>query len=185
MDRGGHLCSHRRECPCGLDGQTQPVRRDGRRRYKQILARDPYDASAFSALKTMYARYRTIQKLESELGTDWASSVIKARLHPDAEHWRIVVARKEDDARALFELAQLERKPELYERALAATRDPAQQRRSLEKLISIAIDHFESDEADELLARLTALPPKDPQIWLDRAGSRRASSVLVEISVGN
>lgn len=51
-------------------------------RYKQILSRDPYDASAFAALEAMYARYRSIQKLESELGDDWASSVLRARLDP-------------------------------------------------------------------------------------------------------
>ena len=94
-------------------------------RYKAILARDPYDAGALAALKNLYGRYRTVAQFEKELADDWAGRVVRARMHPDAAHWKAVIEKRED-ARALFELG-------LYERAIAATTDVDVQRRSLER----------------------------------------------------
>jgi DNA-binding SARP family transcriptional activator len=37
------------------------------RRYKELLARDPHDDPALRQLLALYQRYRTAQKLESEL----------------------------------------------------------------------------------------------------------------------
>jgi tetratricopeptide (TPR) repeat protein len=130
-------------------------------RYKAILARDPYDADALTALKILYGRYRSLAQLETEVGPDWSGRVVRARLHPDAAHWRAVIDVRED-ARALFELG-------LYERALAATTDVALQRKSLEHLLAEAQRQRDSDRLDALFARLSALTPKDPKMWIDRA----------------
>lgn len=130
-------------------------------RYKAILARDPYDAGALTALKSMYGRYRTLAQLEAELGPDWSGRVVRARLHPDAEHWRAVIDVRED-ARALFELG-------LYERAIAATTDVTLQRKSLEHLLAEARRERDSDRLDALFARLSALTPNDAKLWIDRA----------------
>jgi tetratricopeptide (TPR) repeat protein len=130
-------------------------------RYKAILARDPYDARALTALKSMYGRYRTLDQLEAELGDAWAGRVVRARLHPDAAHWRAVIDVRED-ARALFELA-------LYERALTATTDPDLQKRSLEHLIADAVGRRDHERVDAWFARLSALTPKSPKMWIDRA----------------
>jgi tetratricopeptide (TPR) repeat protein len=130
-------------------------------RYKAILARDPYDAGALTALKRMYSRYRTLEQLEAELGDDWAGRVVRARLHPDAAHWHAVIEKRED-ARALFEL-------DLYERAIAATDDVDLQKRCLEQLLIDAQKPPDSDRLDALFKRLAALTPKDPSMWIDRA----------------
>lgn len=130
-------------------------------RYKAILARDPYDAGALTALKTMYGKYRSLAKLEAELGDDWAGRVVRARLHPDTAHWRAVIEKRED-AHALFELG-------LYERVIAATTDVELQRWSFERLMDDAAKQRDSDRLDVLFKRLAAITPKDPHMWIDRA----------------
>src|SRR6266850_5701537 len=49
-------------------------------RYRAILDRDPYDASALAKLVELYRKYRTIDRLVHDLGDDWAGLVVRARL---------------------------------------------------------------------------------------------------------
>src|SRR6478672_2554475 len=144
-------------------------------RYKAILARDPYDAGALTALKNLYGHYRTLAQLEAELGTDWAARVVRARLDPSTAHWQAVIEVREDP-RALFEL-------NLFERAIAATTDVDLQRRSLEGLMDDAVRQHDTDRVDAVFKRLSALTPKDPKMWIDRAHTmnsfeRHAEAVL-------
>lgn len=152
------------------------------KRWKAVLARDPYDAGALRQLVGMYRRHRTLAKLEGEYrtrlaaGEDWAALVVLARLPArDATAlWKRAVTIRPDDARAWIALGDAARSDaaaarDAYLAAVAAAATPREKRLALTKLVAAAGDHATVDHA---YAELIALAPKDGKLWLDRGNAQ-------------
>ncbi len=160
------------------------------RRYKALLARDPHDAAALRSLISLYQRYRTVERLESEYraqlasGEDWATLVVLARMPRPARAdtvalWERALKVKPDDTHGWLARGDLasgaadaRTAQDAYRRAATLAAKPRDKKRALMKLIGAA--HSTGDHAaiDAAYGELIALAPKDGALWLDRGNAQ-------------
>jgi predicted Zn-dependent protease len=161
------------------------------RRYEQVLARDPHDATALAHLVELYRRYRTVGKLEAEYrtrlaaGDDWALLVVLARL-PGASRadaaalWKRALAANPNDARGWLALGDAETADaaaarDAYARAAKLSTAPREKRTALEKVVAAARAAGDPAAIDAAYAELVVLAPNDGALWLDRGNSQLAA----------
>ncbi len=159
-------------------------------RYRQILARDPYDADARGQLVRMYRRYRTLHALEVELAqaADRSSLIVRAELahdRRDLEEARALLGQAAQldasDARMWLLLGTIDRErgDALLargdeERVVALAPPPAVLEPALRQLAELVRDAKDGDALEAAYDRLTALAPRDGQRWLDRGEAELA-----------
>ncbi len=161
-------------------------------RYKQLLARDPYDGDALIRLAQMYRRYRTLAGLEAEYetaGDDHAVLVVRARLHRDRGDasgaralFQKVVSITPDDARGWLALGDLERTHATmaaaradYEHVVALAPPRAVLEPALHALADLSRDAGDGDGTDRYYDQLCALAPQDGLLWLSRGDAEVAT----------
>jgi len=153
-------------------------------RYRQQLARDPFDDATLARLARLYTGRHTADELEQSLGEEPAALVVRARLHQQrkdrAGATAFYLRALERDpagplaARAWFALAQLDRDrgdPDAaraaYVQVLATSPPAPLARTALHQLAALAAV-MRDPRTDGYFVQLLALAPDDPDVWLER-----------------
>ncbi|MFT3699118.1 MAG: HEAT repeat domain-containing protein [Kofleriaceae bacterium] len=165
-------------------------------RYKQILAKNPHDASALAKLLEMYRRYRTVDLLKDEYqkeldkkADDWAALVTLGRLmHTTGDDQRALdlftkaVATKDDDAETWIAIGELDKSSNknkdaraAYDKALAHASAKDMKKKALRSLADLALATGDNDGANAYFKQFLDLDPNNAQLWIERGDAMLAA----------
>jgi tetratricopeptide (TPR) repeat protein len=165
------------------------------RRYKAILERDPHDSGALDALVTMYKRFRTIAKLESEYrvqldaSESWPTLVVLARLPRTSRTdtvalWNRALRANQNDGRGWLAFGDLAADAtaarDAYRHAAQHAGSTRDKRAALRKLVGAARSAGDARTVDTSYAELIALAPKDGLLWLERGDAQVTGGNLAD-----
>lgn len=164
--------------------------------WKNILARNPHDATALAKLYDKYRRYRTADLLKEEYQKalektpdDWASLVVLGRLHrtsgdePRAlEMFNKAVAKKDADTQTWLLIGELHKASgknkearAAYDKALAHASAKDMKKKALRALADLALAQNDFDAANEYFKKFLELDPKNAQLWIERGDAMLAA----------